>query len=120
MTPYEKLLAWKFCHELVLAVYTETRQWPPEEKFGLISQARRAAVSAATNIAEGAAKRGPKELRRFLDISMGSLSELEYLLRLALDLEMIPAERHREIGALHKRAGKTTWRLYQAVSLKCK
>jgi len=120
MTPYEKLNAWKYCHELVLAVYAETRRWPAEEKFGLISQARRAAVSAATNIAEGVAKRGPRELRRFLDISMGSLSELEYLLRLALDLKLISSERYIELVALQARAGKTTWRLYEAVSLKCR
>jgi four helix bundle protein len=119
MSPYEKLDAWAFCHELVLAVYAETRRWPSEEKFGLTSQARRSAVSAATNIAEGAAKRGPRELRRFLDTSIGSLSELEYLLRLALDLKLIAPERHTELRALHSRAGRTTWRLYQAVSLKC-
>ena len=117
--PYEKLKAWVHCHKLVLAVYAETKRWPSEEKFGLTSQARRAAVSAATSIAEGSAKRGPRELRRFLDISNGSLSELEYLLRLALDLGMTTAERHLQIGELHRQAGQTTWGLYQAVSRKC-
>lgn len=120
MAPYEKLKAWTHCHTLVLAVYAETKRWPSEEKFGLTSQARRAAISAATNIAEGSARRGPRELRRFLDISNGSLSEVDYLLRLALDLGMTTAERHSELKELHRQAGQTTWGLYQAVSLKCK
>jgi four helix bundle protein len=85
MMPYERLDAWNRCHELVLKVYAVTRDWPRYEQYGLISQVRRAAVSAATNIAEGGAKRGPREFRRYLDISLGSLSEVSYLLRLARD-----------------------------------
>ena len=53
MMPYEKRDAWKRCHELVLAVYAATRDWPRFEVYGLTSQVRRAAVSAAANIAEG-------------------------------------------------------------------
>ena len=83
--PYERFEAWKVSHELALAVYAATRGWPRSELYGLTSQVRRAALSAPTNIAEGSAKRGPAEFRRFLDYSLGSLSELAYLLRFARD-----------------------------------
>jgi len=116
MRPYESLDAWAFCHELALAVYAETRNWPSDERFGLISQARRAAVSAATNIAEGVAKRGHREFRRYLDISLGSLSELSYLIRLAYELKILSAESHARLQSLHAKAGKTTWKLYAAIA----
>jgi four helix bundle protein len=78
---YERLLAWQECHRLVLEVYRVTQTFPRHELYGLTSQARRAAVSAAVNIVEGSAKKGPAEFRRFLDISLGSLSELAYLMQ---------------------------------------
>jgi four helix bundle protein len=58
MLAHKRLHAWKLCHELVLAVYAVTTSFPKHELYGLTSQARRAAFSAAANIAEGAAKRG--------------------------------------------------------------
>ena len=76
MLAHERLEAWKLCHELVLAVYAATASFPKHELYGLTSQARRAAFSAAANIAEGAAKQGSAEFRRFIDISIGSLAEL--------------------------------------------
>src|ERR1700732_1371898 len=77
---HERLKAWELCHELSLAVYRSTERWPVQERYGLTSQIRRAVVSAPTNIAEGAAKHGPSEFRRYLDIAMGSLAETSYLL----------------------------------------
>jgi four helix bundle protein len=79
MAPYERLDAWRMAHRLALLVYKVTDDWPTEERFGLTIQVRRAALSIPENIAEGAAKRGHREFRRFLDISLGSLSELTYL-----------------------------------------
>ncbi|MGH8622565.1 MAG: four helix bundle protein, partial [Burkholderiales bacterium] len=79
MAHYEKLLAWKECHALALMVYRATEKFPRHERYGLTAQARRAAFSAAANIAEGSAKRGAAEFRRFLDIALGSISELEYI-----------------------------------------
>lgn len=61
MLPYDKLTAWKISYELVLATYRATETFPRHELYGLVSQACRAAFSAAANIAEGSAKRGPKE-----------------------------------------------------------
>src|SRR5687767_6516745 len=59
--PYERLEAWQRSHALVLAVYRETRSWPDEERYGLISQIRRASVSAGTNLAEGSARFGGRD-----------------------------------------------------------
>jgi four helix bundle protein len=53
MMPYERWKAWEKSHELVLAIYMETRTWPSEERYGLVAQARRAAVSVPANLAEG-------------------------------------------------------------------
>lgn len=115
MLAYERLHAWRECHELVLAVYDATNSFPKHELYGLTSQARRAAFSAAVNIAEGSAKRGSAEFRRFIDISVGSLAELSYILRLVRDLKLLSDADWRRLDALRGRAGFMTWRLYQAV-----
>jgi four helix bundle protein len=71
-----------------------------EEKFGLTSQARRAASSVAANIAEGAARFGSRELKRYLNISLGSLGELDYHLRLARDLGMTSEEEWKRLQVM--------------------
>ncbi len=105
MAVYERFEAWQRCHELALAVYDSTKSWPREELFGLTSQARRAAHSAAANIAEGSAKRGSRKFRRYLDITLGSLSELSYTLRLARDLKMLSEEQWTGLDVVQQRAG---------------
>ena len=114
MMPYERFHAWQACDELVLAVYRLTRSFPRAELYGLTSQARRAAFSAAANIAEGSAKRGRAEFSRYLDIAIGSLSELSYTMRLAWKLEYVNEEQWRELDNLRGRASRLTWRLYEA------
>jgi four helix bundle protein len=120
MTPFERLEAWQLCHVLVLAIYRLTSGWPVTERYGLVSQVRRAAMSIPTNLAEGAAKRGPREFRRYIDISLGSLSELTYLLRLAHDLGYIRSEEFEQIEQMRDRAGQVTWGLYRAISRKAR
>jgi four helix bundle protein len=115
MSSYERLDAWKRCHELVLEVYEVTRTWPTGERYGLTSQARRAAVSAAANIAEGSAKRGSRELARYLDISLGSLSEVGYLIRLAVDLELLSSKSADAFRGKHLLASQVTWKLYASL-----
>jgi four helix bundle protein len=116
MAHYESLVAWKECHALTLVVYRITREFPKQEMYGLTFQARRAAFSATASIAEGSAKRGPREFRRFLDISLGSLAELAYTLRLARELGVLPESDWNEVDDLRNRAGHLTWRLYQSLS----
>jgi four helix bundle protein len=116
MMPYEKFEAWQIAHELALEIYRVTDDWPKEERFGLTIQLRRAALSAPTNIAEGAAKRGNREFRRFLDIALGSLSEVSYLLRFSRDRELLTPESWLELETLRNRSGQLTWRLYRSIS----
>ena len=118
MAPYERLRAWKLSHQVVLDVYRATATWPKREIYGLSAQARSAAYSIAANIAEGVAKRGPREFRRFLDIAVGSSSELSYLLRVALDLEVLSREDWERLESARDAAGKQLWRLYQSMSKK--
>jgi four helix bundle protein len=75
--PHYILEAWKEAKKLVREIYQLTQGFPKDETFGLTSQMRRAAVSIPSNIAEGAARSGQKELLQFLNIARGSLSELE-------------------------------------------
>ena len=71
---------------MVTEIYKLTKQFPKEEVYGITSQIRRAAVSIPSNIAEGAARNSPKEYKRFLHISLGSVSELETLLLIVDEL----------------------------------
>jgi four helix bundle protein len=114
--PYERFEAWKVSHELALAVYSTTRGWPRSELYGLTSQLRRAALSAPTNIAEGCAKRGPAEFRRFLDYSLGSLSELAYLLRFAHDTQFLTDEAWARLQQMRDKAAILTWRLARSMA----
>jgi four helix bundle protein len=76
MRPHEKLEVWKRSVEFVVRIYKLTESFPREEKFGLTSQIRRAAVSVPANIAEGAARQSSKEFSYFLSNAQGSVSEL--------------------------------------------
>jgi len=86
---FEDLEVWKKAHSLVLKIYNLTRCFPKEEKFGLVSQMRRAAISIPANLAEGFKKRTTKDKSNFYNIAQGSLEELRYYLILAIDLNYI-------------------------------
>jgi four helix bundle protein len=113
--PYERLEAWRAAHELVLQIYRATKAFPREELYGLTSQARRAAFSVAANIAEGSAKKGAREFRRYLDISIGSLSELAYLLIVVRDLRYLDEKAWQEVDQQREVAGRLTWGLYRSI-----
>jgi len=83
---FEDLTVWKKSHDLALEIYRITKDFPSEEKFGLVLQMRRAVVSVPANIAEGFKRRGPKDKTHFYNISQGSLSELQYYSILVRDL----------------------------------
>ena len=86
---HKDMEAWKKSIELVTKVYELTKTFPDDEKFGLISQIRRASISIPSNIAEGAARNSDKEMIRFLDISLGSIAELETQLIIAENLQYL-------------------------------
>jgi four helix bundle protein len=83
---FEDLRVWQKAHALVLVVYRCTSEFPSEERYGLVSQMRRAAVSVPANIAEGFKKRGLRDKRHFYNIAQGSLEELRYYFILSRDL----------------------------------
>jgi four helix bundle protein len=83
---FTDLVVWQKAHHFVLQTYVVTKSFPRDEKFGLTSQFRRAAVSVAANIAEGFKKKGRPDKVRFLNIAQGSLEECRYYLFLARDL----------------------------------
>jgi len=118
MYPYERLAAWQVAYQLTLATYRATSGFPKHELYGLTSQSRRAAVSVVANIAEGSAKRGAGELRRFLDIAIGSMAELNCLLRLAGDLGYLSATDASALDGLRRRSGYLRWRLYASIGRK--
>ena len=89
MQVFHKLNVWAKAHALVLDIYRISQSFPHSELYGLTSQLRRSAVSIPANIAEGCGRDGNAELARFLHISMGSASEVEYHLLLAHDLGFI-------------------------------
>ncbi|WP_132000150.1 four helix bundle protein [Dokdonella fugitiva] len=87
--PHERLDVWRDSMSLVELVYRLSRSFPDSERFGLVSQARRSAVSIPSNIAEGAARRSTAEYLRFLSIARGSLSELDTQIQIATRLGYI-------------------------------
>jgi four helix bundle protein len=89
MQDFRKLDVWRKSHRLTLEVYAVTRGSPREELYGLTSQTRCAAASIPANIAEGCGREGGADLARFLQIALGSASELEYHLLLAHDLQFL-------------------------------
>ncbi len=110
---FEKLEVWNKSRALVVAIYKIIQQFPSEEKFGLTSQIRRAAVSVSSNLAEGSTRQSAKEKARFYEISYGSLIEILNQAILAKDLKFMTEKELEElrmeiepisrmINALHK------------------
>jgi len=89
MRNYRQLDIWQLAHELTLSAYLVSAEFPPEERYGLTSQLRRAAVSVPANIAEGSGRPTQADFARFVGIALGSLSEFDYHVILARDLGYI-------------------------------
>ncbi len=87
--PHHKLNVWKKAVEFVTRIYQVTVLFPSEEKFGLVSQMRRSAISIASNISEGAGRNNKKEFNQFLGIAQGSSSELETQLIISRELGLL-------------------------------
>ena len=89
---FTDIFAWKQSHKLVLMVYKLTKSFPESERFGLVDQMRRAAVSITSNIAEGFSRRGYREKLQFYYLSLGSLTELQNQLLISRDIGYINEE----------------------------
>ena len=103
---YERLIVWQRAHQLALATYTVTKAFPKDEKFGIISQMRRCAVSVPANIVEGYQRRSVKEKLNFFNIAHGSLAELGYYLKLTGDLGYLVPEKHSQLVELRDEVGR--------------
>jgi four helix bundle protein len=88
---YKDLLVWQKSMALVKDMYRLTHSFPPDERFGLVSQLRRAAVSVPSNIAEGQSRHTSGEFVQFLSHAEGSLAELETQILIAVELELLPS-----------------------------
>ena len=99
MEDFKDLKVWTKAHQLTLAIYHCTRRFPRDEIYGLTSQIRRASASIGANIAEACGRRSDPEMKRFIQISRGSASELEYHLLLARDLQLLTVEEFEDLEA---------------------
>ena len=94
---FEDVVAWQKAHAFVVCVYKTTRDFPDDERFGLSSQFRRAAVSIEANIAEGYKKLSKADKLRFFNISQGSIEECRNYILLARDLEYVTVSQFEEL-----------------------
>ena len=99
MRDFKELKVWQKAHSSVVDIYRHTRDFPPEERYGLTGHLRRSALSVPSNIAEGCGRSSDRELARFLSIAAGSASETEYQLLLALDLGYLQPQPYRQLDA---------------------
>jgi len=117
---YKNLRVWKKADELALKIYKISCNFPKDEMYGLTSQLRRAALSIPTNMVEGYSRKGDKELdkelARFVNISIGSLAEVEYLLSFARRLGYFSDGDYEKIEVLRAEVGSLLWSFYKKVT----
>ncbi|MGI8838437.1 MAG: four helix bundle protein [Pyrinomonadaceae bacterium] len=118
MRPHEKLSVWQRAVNLVLAIYKATQSFPKDERFGLKSQIRRAAVSIPANIAEGAARDSQKEFTHFLSNAQGSASELETEILLAQKLGYLDATHYTNLRTEIDSVGRLIFGLSRSIKQK--
>ena len=115
MPPYRNLKAWQHAERLAVESVKAARRFPDHEQDALANQLRRAAYSVPLNIAEGSAKRGSREYRRFLDTARGSLAEVETILEIARDLEYLQPADYGRLEALATETSKTLYGLLRKI-----
>jgi len=115
MPPYRTLKAWQHAQRLAVECVKAARSFPDYEQEGLASQMRRACYSVPLNIAEGSAKNGSREYRRFLDTARGSLAEVETMLEMARDLGYIEPALYGRLEALATETSKTLYGLLRKI-----
>jgi four helix bundle protein len=115
MPPYKDLKAWEHAQRLAIECVKAARRFPDYEQDGLANQFRRAAYSIPTNIAEGSAKKGSREYKRYLDIAAGSLAEVETILGIAKELGYVSPADFTQLDALATQTGKTLYGLLRKI-----
>jgi len=116
---FRDLILWQKAHQLVLFIYRITKNFPNEEKFGLISQMRRAAVSIPSNIVEGHSRKSKKEFVNFLSYANGSLNELRYQVLLSKDLDYIDIKIFEDVEMRAEEVSKILYSFTQTLNAVC-
>ena len=116
MSSHQTLKAWQHAKILAVDCAKAARRFPVEEQTALADQLRRSAYSAVLNIAEGAARLGARDYRKFLDTARASLKEVETILEIARDLEYIDPSTFARLDARRDEASKTLYGLLRSVS----
>jgi four helix bundle protein len=98
MGDFKKLEVWRVAHEVACEIYRVTTNFPKTEAYGLTGQLRRSACSIPANIAEGCGRGGNMEFSRFVRISLGSATELEYHLLLSHDVGLLPPAKYESLS----------------------
>lgn len=115
MKKVEELDVFKLSHSLTLEIYGITKSFPDEEKFGLISQMRKAAYSVPMNLMEGAHRLSSKEYRQFTGIARGSAGEMKYQLLLVRDLNYISDNEYSDLTSKYERVSQMLTRLAKSL-----
>jgi four helix bundle protein len=115
MRNFRELRVWDEAHKLTVQLYHDTEDFPRKEMFGLTSQIRRAAASIGANLAEGCGRQSEGEFSRFIQIAMGSASELEYHLLLSRDLAFLTKSAYERAQTQLTRVRKMLASLLQTV-----
>lgn len=113
---YRNLRVWKKSDELTKTIFALTKNFPREERFEITSQLRRSVLSVTLNIIEGYARRSKKELKNFLNIALGSLTETEYLLDLSHELNFISDHEQKKVQQTRNETGKLLWSFIKSIN----
>jgi len=106
---FRDIIAWQKGHQLVLEIYKITKSFPSEEKFGLVNQMRRAAISVTANIVEGFARKNIQESLNFYNISNASLEELKYHILISYDIGLTIKNTYSKLVELSQEVGRTLY-----------
>lgn len=101
---------------MAFEIYILSKKFPKDELYGLTSQLRRAALSVPTNLVERYARKGDKELARFINIAIGSIAETEYLLNFSKRLGYISEHEFEKIENLRSEVGRLLWKFYKKIA----
>lgn len=112
---YKKLLVWQKADELAFEIYRATKSFPKEEIYGITSQLRRSALSVCLNIVEGTGRQGKKELKNFINIALGSLAEVDYLIDFTVRLGYIAEPEQTKLINLRSYTGALLWKFYKSL-----
>lgn len=113
MNTFKNLKVWEKAHCLVLETYKVTKYFPSEEKFGLVSQIRRAASSIPTNLAEGSKRKSKKDFAHFVNVAEGSLEETKYTLFLSYELNYLNKDELDKLNEMCDDIGRMLSGLYK-------